>query len=91
MFSKKLKKLKGRDFLNLKNKINEIRTISDLNHYKNLRNPLNNFKRVHINNSSVILFFGGDGKVYLVDLEHHDIIYKADKKTLIKYNNLEYN
>ena len=56
-FQKQLYKLKGQQLVNVLNKIDEILNCPNLNHYKNLRKPLHKFKRVHINNSYVILFF----------------------------------
>lgn len=90
LFKKKLDKLKGQDLFNIMNKIEEILTIDDLNFYKNLKHNLKKFKRVHVNNSYVILFFGEDTKVYFVDYVSHDNAYKHDKKTLNKYNNLKF-
>ena len=62
----------------------------DEDRYKNLTKDLKKYKRVHVNNSYVILFFGDDGTVYFVDYEHHDAIYKHSKKHLKKYNDLRF-
>lgn len=83
-FKKALSKLKGKELQNILKKRNEIMDSKDLGHYKNLRYDLKKYKRVHVNDSYVILFFGDDGTVYFVDYEHHDKIYKK------KYNNLEF-
>jgi len=56
----------------------------NLNHYKNLRYDLKKYKRVYVNDSFVVLFFGDDGTVSFVDYEHHDKIYKKN------YNNLKF-
>lgn len=88
IFTKRIKKLKGSDLSNLFNKLDEILSCEDIDHYKNLRHPLNKFKRVHINKSFVILFFGNDGSVYFVNYLHHDIVYKNANKTLEKYSDL---
>ena len=90
IFNKKIKKIRGQELINLSQKLKEILTIEHLNHYKNLRTPLQKFKRVHINNSYVILFFDEQNIVYFVDYDHHDIIYKYKKKDLKKYLNYEY-
>ena len=37
-------------------KIEEILTCTDVNHYKNLKHPLQEFKRVHVRGSFVLLF-----------------------------------
>ena len=57
-------------------KMEEI--VEDPHRYKNLRVPLNNWKRVHIDRH-FILTFSIDEKakiVILEDYEHHDKIYK---------------
>ena len=90
LFQKQLRKLRGQDLFNVMKKIEEILTCEDINHYKNLKHDLKKFKRVHVNDSYVILFFGDDGKVYFVDYKHHNSVYKYDKKTLEKYKNLKF-
>jgi YafQ family addiction module toxin component len=52
------------------------------NHYKNLRSPLQRYKRVHVNDSYVLIFMVNKSKksVKFVDYDHHDNIYK--KKSL---------
>ena len=58
-------------------KIKEI--VKDPHRYKNLKSPLNNWKRVHIDRHFV-LTFSVDEKtktVVLEDYEHHDKIYKT--------------
>ena len=91
LFEKNTKKLKGQDLNNFLNKIDEILDIEDLNFYKNLKHDLKKYKRVHVNNSYVILFFGNDNIVYFVDYLNHNKVYKYDKKTITKYNHLEFN
>jgi len=90
LFRKKIKKLKGQEARNFIKKRDEVLNSTDLNHYKNLRKPLNRYKRIHINDSFVILFFGDDGVVYFVDYEHHDKIYKGNKIQIEKYENLKF-
>ena len=82
--------MKGQQLQNLLNKIDEILECENLNHYKNLTKDLKKYKRVHVNNYYVILFFGDDGTVYFVDYEHHNTIYKHSNKHLKKYKNLKY-
>lgn len=62
----------------LMNKMNEILTCQDVNHYKNLKKPLEDFKRVHIKGSFVLLFkyLQSEDKVVFYDLDHHDTVYK---------------
>jgi len=59
-------------------KINEIINIADVEHYKNLKFPMNEFKRVHIDKSFVLVFRYDreKDKVIFFDLDHHDRIYK---------------
>ncbi len=84
LFRKQLRKLKGRELQNILNKIDEILATKDLDHYKNLKYELKKYKRVHVNNSYVVLFFGDDGFVYFVDYAHHDLIYEK------KYSDLRF-
>ena len=76
LFAKKLDKLDKKQLSNVLNKLDEILLRDDLNFYKNLRNDLKKYKRVHVNNSYVVLFYGENNYVYFVDYEHHDKIYK---------------
>tara|TARA_Y100000310_G_C20097697_1_gene541243 strand:- start:5 stop:268 length:264 start_codon:yes stop_codon:yes gene_type:complete len=76
---KKLKKInsKGKLFSEIiKKKMQEILTCSDVNHYKNLRKPLQNYKRVHVRSSFVLIFRYENDKVIFCDIDHHDKIYK---------------
>ena len=59
-------------------KIEEIITSDNIDHYKNLRKPLQNFKRVHIDAHFVLVFKYEKDKdiVYFYDFDHHDKIYK---------------
>ncbi|MBS3157487.1 addiction module toxin RelE [Candidatus Woesearchaeota archaeon] len=60
------------------NKIKEIINCDDPEHYKNLRNPLQLFKSVHIKKSFVLVFSYDKQKdfIYFTDYDHHDNIYK---------------
>ncbi len=55
--------------------------VIDPNRYKNLRAPLNHWKRVHIDKHFVLTFsIDEDTKtVILEDYDHHDNIYKRKK------------
>jgi len=57
-------------------KVDEIR--ADPSRYKNLRAPLNSWKRVHIDKSFVLCFSVDDATntVTLEDYDHHDNIYR---------------
>jgi mRNA-degrading endonuclease RelE of RelBE toxin-antitoxin system len=58
-------------------KVQEILTCDGVNHYKNLKKPLQDFKRVHIKSSFVLIFqyLESEDKVIFFDLDHHDNIY----------------
>ena len=60
----------------MKKKINEVLKNPDIEHYKNLRHNLKEFKRIHV--GSFVLIFKYDKKndfVYFTDFDHHDKIY----------------
>ncbi len=65
-------------YLALMKKMEEILNCSDVNHYKNLRRPLQDFKRVHVKSSFVLIFkyFQAEDKIVFYDLDHHDQIYR---------------
>ena len=76
-FEKKLHKLDVKNLYNTLNKVLEILQSKNIDHYKNLRKPLQKYKRVHVNSSYVILFYDEKKKkIIFVDYEHHDKIYK---------------
>ena len=52
--------------------------VKDPHRYKNLRAPLNNWKRVHIDKHFVLAFSVDENSktVTLEDYDHHDNIYK---------------
>ena len=58
-------------------KIEEILDCDDVDHYKNLRKPLQEFKRVHIKSSFVLTFkyLQSKNKIVFYDLRHYDNIY----------------
>ena len=57
-------------------KIDEI--LENPHHYKNLRRPLQDFKRVHIDKSFVLVYSVDESTetVFIEDYDHHDKIYK---------------
>ena len=78
----KLKKLKKRDlksFQNVISKIKQIAIIVETNpdHCKNLKKPLSDFKRVHVNKGFVLIFLvdKSDRTIVVVDYDHHNNIY----------------
>lgn len=76
-----LRKLYKKDkvaYTALTSKIQEILACKDVNHYKNLKTPLQHLKRVHIKGSFVLTFkyAESEDKVIFYDFDHHDNIYK---------------
>ena len=59
-------------------KIEEIINSNDIDRYKNLRKPLQDFKRVHIDAHFVLIFKYDKNKdvLYFYDFDHHDNIYR---------------
>ena len=80
LFKKILKKLFKKDkitYERIMKKIQEIINSEDIEHYKNLRHDLKNFKRVQIGEK--VLVFKYDKKNNLIsfeDFDHHDKIYR---------------
>jgi YafQ family addiction module toxin component len=62
----------------LMKKIEEILNADNIAHYKNLRKPLQDFKRVHIDTHFVLVFKyeQNEDAIYFYDFDHHDNIYK---------------
>jgi mRNA-degrading endonuclease RelE of RelBE toxin-antitoxin system len=84
LISDELKKtlvtMKGKDqkmFQMVEKKILQIASSDSLTvqHYKNLRSPLNDYKRVHIGNY-VLLFRVQAEHIIFEALEHHDQVYQ---------------
>jgi len=76
---KEFEKLSKKDKLKweiILKKVEEI--LENPQHYKNLRSPLNNWKRVHIDGNYVLAFSVDENTktVTLEDFDHHDYIYK---------------
>jgi len=80
---KVLEKLSTRDkvlAVAINKKIKQICSCNEevINHYKNLRYDLSEYKRVHVERSFVLLFKVDFEKkmILFVDIDHHDNIYK---------------
>jgi len=76
-----LKKLCKKDkvtYESLMKKIEEIINCENINHYKNLRKPLQDFKRVHVRSSFVLIFkyVESEDKIVFYEFDHHNKIYK---------------
>lgn len=69
-----------KSYENIKKKIEQIAITSELNpnHCKNLRAPLQKYKRVHVNKSFVLVFQVDkkNKKIVIFDYDHHKKIYK---------------
>ena len=79
-FKKILIKLRKKDKTRYDAAVKKIRQICcsrNVNHYKNLKYSLKNYKRVHIDSHFVIIFsVDKKSKVIIFeDLQHHDKIY----------------
>jgi len=72
----KLSKKNPKQFEIILKKISEV--IQNPYHYKNLRNPLQHLRRVHIDKSFVLVFSVNkkEKRVLFEELDHHDRIYK---------------
>jgi len=74
----KLSRKDKKTYEQILSKIFEIITSKNINHYKNLRKPLQEFKRVHIRGSFVLTFryIEKKDKIIFYDFDHYDNIYK---------------
>jgi len=65
----------------LMKKIEEIIFTNDMAHYKNLKAPLQDFKRVHVRGPFVLTFkyIKSEDKILFYYFDHHDYIYSKIK------------
>ncbi len=79
-FDRILAKLQKKDrqlYENLLNKMNEVLNSADIEHYKNLRYDMKEFKRVHVGHFVLVFKFDKINNLILFsDFDHHDKIYK---------------
>ena len=79
-FDRVLVKLQKKDkqlYENLLNKMEEIRTSDNVEHYKHLRYNLKEFKRAHVGHFVLVFKFDKINNLILFsDFNHHDNIYK---------------
>jgi len=74
----KLQKKDKQTYENLLNKMNEIINNADIEHYKNLRYDLKEFKRVHIGHFVLVFKFEkNDNLILFSDFDNHDNIYRV--------------
>lgn len=80
LFKKTLKKLFKKDkiiYERIIRKIQEIINSDDVEHYKNLKHDLKDFKRVQIGEKVLVFKFDKKNKTIIFeDFDHHDNIYK---------------
>ena len=79
-FDRILDKLEKKDkqlYENLLNKMNEVLNCLDIEHYKNLRYDMKEFKRVQIGHFVLVFRYDKQNDmIYFADFDHHDKIYK---------------
>jgi|TARA_Y100000296_G_C4994518_1_gene167071 YafQ family addiction module toxin component len=79
--AKTLKKLAKKDnstYEQVKKKIQEIINSENVEHYKNLKYPLQHLKRIHIKEKVLIFKFDKKNKfISFENFKHHDKIYKT--------------
>ena len=82
---KKLVKIRKKDkvlALIFKKKVLEIINcnLETISTYKNLKTPLNNFKRIHLTDNYILLFKVeyNQNKVIFIDIRHRDFAYKVN-------------
>ncbi|MBI5797274.1 addiction module toxin RelE [Candidatus Woesearchaeota archaeon] len=78
---KRLEKIQKKDkvlYQTFQRKVEELLNCKDVNHYKNLRKPLQHLKRVHILGPFVLTFcyIESEDKIIFYDFDHHDNIYQ---------------
>ena len=78
---KKLKKLAKKDrilSLIFYKKLQEVinRYEETINSYKNLKSPLNEFKRIHLTDNYILLFKVEKKHIVFVDIKHWDHVYE---------------
>jgi len=79
-FERILAKLLNRDnklYENILSKMNEILNSSDIEHYKNLRYNLKEYKRANVGSFVIVFKYDRQNNmVYFEDFDHHDNIYR---------------
>ena len=79
-FDKVLSKLRFKDkqlYESLLKKMNEILNNENIEHYKNLKYVLKEYKRVHIGHFVLIFkYLKAEDLILFDDFDHHNVIYK---------------
>ena len=72
---KKLSKKDNKLYQQVLKKMEEI-VDGDAGHYKNLRRPMQHFKRVHVGSFALVFKYDGEkDEIIFEDFQHHDFIY----------------
>ena len=77
---KKLKKIAKKDKILARNfyrKLQEIinRDEKTINSYKNLKSPMNEYKRIHLTGNYILLFEVIKNHILFIDIKHRDEVY----------------
>ena len=77
---KKLSKIGKKDKVLAKvfyRKLKEVisRDEKSINSYKNLKSPLNEYKRIHLTDNYILLFKIERKKIIFIDIKHRDKVY----------------
>tara|TARA_Y100000310_G_scaffold140319_2_gene139687 strand:+ start:2861 stop:3127 length:267 start_codon:yes stop_codon:yes gene_type:complete len=76
---KKLKKIGKKDKILAQafyRKLQEVINRDTADSYKNLKSPLNSFKRIHLTDNYILLFKVEKKHIVFVDVKHWDYVYK---------------
>lgn len=78
---KKLKKIAKKDRIlaqNFYRKVQEVikKDEGSINTYKNLKSPMNEFKRIHLTDNFILVFAVQGNHIVFVDIKHRDVVYK---------------
>lgn len=70
--------IKDNYFFNFYNKVQEIinRDKKSISMYKNLKSPMNQFKRIHLTDNYILLFIIEKKHVVFIDIKHFDNVYR---------------
>ncbi len=77
---KKLKKIAKKDkflALNFYKKVQEVitRNSKSIKMYKNLKSPMNEYKRIHLTDNYILLFLVKNNHIVFIDIKHWDHVY----------------
>ena len=78
VLKKKLLKLAKRDKVLagiFYKKVQEIITRDDVGMYKNLRSPLQEYKRIHLTDNYILLFIVQKTHIIFIDIKHWDAVF----------------